>query len=55
MDVVFVSCFVVFVIVVSVLVFLRYTFVVSDVLLRVPKNESDFRCTEKAVLSNYEY
>ena len=25
-----------------------YTFVVSNVFLRVPKTESDFRCTEKA-------
>ena len=25
-----------------------YTFVVSNVFLKVPKTESDFRCTEKA-------
>ena len=25
-----------------------YTFVLSNVFLRVPKTESDFRCTEKA-------
>ena len=25
-----------------------YTFVASNVFLRVPKTESDFRCTEKA-------
>ena len=25
-----------------------YTFVVSNVFLRVPQTESDFRCTEKA-------
>ena len=25
-----------------------YVFVVSNVFLRVPKTESDFRCTEKA-------
>ena len=29
-----------------------YTFVVSTVLLRVPKTESDFRCTEKAEITD---
>ena len=31
----------------------RYTFVVSNVFLRVPKTESDFRCTEKAEFTDY--
>ena len=30
-----------------------YTFVVSNVFLRVPKTESDFRCTEKAEFADY--
>ena len=30
-----------------------YTFVVSNVFLRVPKTESDFRCTEKAEFTDY--
>ena len=30
-----------------------YTFVVSNVLLRVPKTESDFRCIEKAEFIDY--
>ena len=28
-----------------------YTFVVSNVFLRVPKTDSDFRCTEKAAFT----
>ena len=31
------------------------TFVVSNVLLRVPKNESNFRHTEEADFTDYEY
>ena len=30
-----------------------YTFVVSSVFLRVPKTESDFRCTVKAEFTDY--
>ena len=30
-----------------------YTFVVSNVFLRVLKTESDFRCTEKAEFTDY--
>ena len=32
---------------------LWYTFVVSNVFLRVPKTESDFQCTEKAEFTDY--
>ena len=30
-----------------------YTFVVSNVFLRVPKTESDFRCAEQAEFTDY--
>ena len=40
-------CFLLFCVLLVVLGF-WYTFVVSNVFLRVPKTESDFRCTEEA-------
>ena len=30
-----------------------YTFVVSNVFFRVPKTESDFRCTEQAEFTDF--
>ena len=30
-----------------------YTFVVSNLVLRVPKTKSDFRCTEKAEFTDF--
>ena len=50
--VVFFSCFVFCLLVV---LCCWYTFVVSNVVLRAPKTESDFRCTEKAEFTDYWY
>ena len=33
--------------------FSMYTFVVSNILLRVPKDESDFQCTQKVDRTDY--
>ena len=38
-----------------VVLFFWYTFAVSTVFLRVPKTESDFRCTEKAEFTDCWY
>ena len=52
---VFVVFFCFFVFCLLAVLWLWYTFVVSNVFLRAPKTESDLRCTEKAECTDYQY
>ena len=47
------SCFCCFVCCLIVVLGFWYTFVVSTVFLKVPKTESDFRCTGKVEFTDY--